>query len=50
MLKKLVKFLLTVTGIALSAFAIFQFYKRKKEDLEENEFSDMFEDEDCMLD
>lgn len=51
MWKKLGKFLLTVVAITGSAFAIFTIYKNKKEKCQEdNEFSDIFEDEDFDLD
>jgi hypothetical protein len=51
MWKKIGKFLLTVIAIAGSALAIFTFYKKKKEKAEEeNEFSDIFEEEDFDLD
>lgn len=51
MWKKLGKFLLTVAAIAASAFAIFTWYKNKKEKInEEDEFSDIFEEEDFDLD
>ena len=51
MRKKLGKFLLTVAAIAASAFAIFTWYKNKKEKFEDDdEFSDIFEEEDFDLD
>lgn len=50
MWKKLGKFLLTVAALAASAFAIFTWYKNKKEKLGEDEFSDIFEEEDLDLD
>ena len=51
MWKKLGKFLLTVAAIVGSAFAIFTWYKNKKAKFEENdEFSDIFEEEDFDLD
>ena len=51
MWKKLGKFLLTVAAIVASAFAIFTWYKNKKENAVENdEFSDIFEEEDFDLD
>ena len=49
MWKKLGKFLLTVAALAASAFAIFTWYKNKKEKFEEDEFSDIFEEEDFDL-
>lgn len=51
MWKKIGKFLLAVVGIAASAAAILTFYKNKKEkNQQEDEFSDIFEEEDFDLD
>ena len=51
MWKKIAKFLLTVAGIAASVAAILTFYKKKKQQCdEESEFSDIFEEEDYDLD
>ena len=51
MWKKIGKFLLTIAAIAASAAAIFTWYKNRKEKSEEeDEFSDIFEEEDFDLD
>lgn len=51
MWKKIGKCLLTIAAIAASTVAIFAWYKNKKEKWEEeNEFSDIFEEEDFDLD
>ena len=51
MWKKIGKFLLALAAIAASAFAIFTWYKNKKENfVEDDEFSDIFEEEDFDFD
>lgn len=51
MWKKIGKFLLAVAAIAASVAAILKLYKNKKDKAEDNdEFSDIFEEEDFDLD
>ena len=51
MWKKIGKFLLAIIGIAISVFTIFTLYKtKKKNEVEDDEFSDIFEEEDYDLD